>query len=143
MLGPMPYAVQQRMTDAAFPAGSYYYTKGGFLADLTDEAIDVFAHTRLQSRRPCRGPHSDCLWCRRPSCFRRDGLSASPIPVRARHRLTVARPAHTEKNVGWARDFWKALQPFAGGCAYVNDLGQDDEDRIRIAYGANYERLTA
>ena len=28
---------------------------------------------------------------------------------------------------------------FAG--AYVNDLGQDDEHRIRIAYGPNYERL--
>ena len=43
MLGPMPYAAQQCLTDAAFPAGSYYYTKGGSLADLTDEAIEVFA----------------------------------------------------------------------------------------------------
>jgi hypothetical protein len=32
----------------------------------------------------------------------------------------------------WARDFWRALEPFASG-AYVNDLGRDDEDRIRIA----------
>jgi hypothetical protein len=52
-------------------------------------------------------------------------------------------PAHTEKNVGWARDFWKALQPFAGGCAYVNDLGQDDANRMSAAYGANYQRLAA
>ena len=52
-------------------------------------------------------------------------------------------PAHTEKNVGWARDFWRALQPFAGGCAYVNDLGQDDENRMSVAYGPNYERLAA
>ena len=51
--------------------------------------------------------------------------------------------ADSEKNVGWARDFWKALQPFAGGGAFVNDLGQDDEDRMHIAYGANYERLAA
>jgi FAD/FMN-containing dehydrogenase len=51
--------------------------------------------------------------------------------------------ADSETNVGWARDFWKALQPFAGAGAYVNDLGEDDEDRIRIAYGSNYERLAA
>src|SRR4030095_4641816 len=42
MLGPMPYTVQQCLTDAAFPAGSYYYNKGGSLPDLTDQAIEVF-----------------------------------------------------------------------------------------------------
>jgi hypothetical protein len=41
-----------------------------------------------------------------------------------------------------ARDFWKALQPFAAG-VYVNDLSHDDEDRIRSAYGVNYGRLAA
>jgi len=36
------------------------------------------------------------------------------------------------------------LQPFAGGGGvYVNDLSHDDGDRVRIAYGANYERLAA
>ena len=36
------------------------------------------------------------------------------------------------------------MQPFAGGGGvYVNDLSHDDGDRVRIAYGANYERLAA
>jgi len=26
---------------------------------------------------------------------------------------------------------------------YVNDLGDDEPDRVRAAYGANYERLVA
>lgn len=43
LLGPMPYSAQQSLTDAGFPAGSFYYTKGGFMADLADEAIEVFA----------------------------------------------------------------------------------------------------
>ena len=51
--------------------------------------------------------------------------------------------ADSEKHIGWARDFWRALHTFAGGGVYVNDLGPDDEDRIRLAYGANYERLAA
>ena len=53
------------------------------------------------------------------------------------------RPANTVKNIAWARDFWNALRPLAGGGVYVNDLGQDDEDRVRMAYGINYERLAA
>jgi Berberine and berberine like len=51
--------------------------------------------------------------------------------------------AASDKNVGWARDFWKALQPFARDGVYVNDLSHDDGGRVRTAYGANYERLTA
>jgi hypothetical protein len=43
MLGPMPYAAQQCLTDAALPTGSYYYNKAGSLSDLTDQAIEVFA----------------------------------------------------------------------------------------------------
>ena len=49
----------------------------------------------------------------------------------------------SERHVRWARDCWKALQPFAGSGVYVNDLGPEDEDRVRAAYGANYERLAA
>ena len=51
--------------------------------------------------------------------------------------------ADSEKNIAWARDFWKALRGFAGDGVYVNDLGPDDEDRVRLAYGANSERLAA
>jgi hypothetical protein len=51
--------------------------------------------------------------------------------------------ADSNKSVAWARNFWRALQPFSGDGVYVNDLGPEDEDRVRIAYGANYERLAA
>jgi FAD/FMN-containing dehydrogenase len=52
-------------------------------------------------------------------------------------------PAEAERNIAWARSFSNALQPFASGGAYVNDLGQDDEDKVRVAYAGNYERLAA
>ena len=144
MLGPMPYTVQQCLTDAAFPAGSYYYNKGGSLPDLTDEAIEVFAE------------HA----AKKPSALSVIAIqtvfgAASRVDAKATafaHRRLPYAPvilsrwldaADSDKNVAWARDFWKALQPFAGAGAYVNDLGQDDDDRIRVGYGINYERLTA
>src|SRR5712692_4133899 len=55
VLGPLPYAVQQSLTDAGFPAGSYYYTKGGFLADLTDQTIEVFADYATTKPSPLSG----------------------------------------------------------------------------------------
>ena len=37
---------------------------------------------------------------------------------------------------------WTAIQPFTAGGVYVNELGEDEgSDRVRLAYGANYERL--
>ena len=43
--------------------------------------------------------------------------------------------------VGWARDFFKASAPFASGGVYVNFLTADEGDRVKAAYGQNYERL--
>ena len=36
-----------------------------------------------------------------------------------------------------------ALSPFASNGVYVNFLGNEGEERVRAAYGVNYERLVA
>lgn len=144
LLGPMPYVAQQRLFDGAFPAGSYYYAKAGSLADLTDEAIEVFAEYAATKPSPLSGVLVQTV-CGAAS---RVDSDATAFP----HRRLPYAPvivsqwldaATSEKNVGWARDFWKALDPLAGGGVYVNDLSHDDADRVRTAYGANYERLAA
>jgi hypothetical protein len=51
-------------------------------------------------------------------------------------------PAAADENVAWTRETWTALQPFASGGVYVNDLSEDEgDDRVRLAYGSNYDRL--
>ena len=144
LLGPMPYVAQQRLFDGAFPAGSYYYAKAGSLADLSDEAIEVFAEYAATKPSPLSGVLVQTV-CGAAS---RVDSDATAFP----HRRLPYAPvivsqwldaATSEKNVGWARDFWKALDPLAGGGVYVNDLSHDDADRVRTAYGANYERLAA
>jgi len=144
MLGPIPYVAQQRIFDDGFPAGSYYYTKADFLADLTDEAIEVFAEYAATKPSPLSGV---LVQTARGAASR-----VASDAMAFRHRTFPYAPlivsqwldaADSEENVGWARDFWRALQPFTGGGVYVNDLSHDDEDRIRVAYGANYDRLAA
>ena len=49
----------------------------------------------------------------------------------------------TAKNIEWTRAFYDAMQPFSERGVYVNNLGEEGEDRVRAAYGLNYDRLTA
>jgi FAD/FMN-containing dehydrogenase len=48
-----------------------------------------------------------------------------------------------EACIGWARELFRAAAPFATGSVYVNFLTGDESDRVRAAYGGNYERLVA
>ena len=43
----------------------------------------------------------------------------------------------------WARQWWDQTAPFGIGAEYVNNLGEEGADRVRAAYGDNYERLVA
>jgi FAD/FMN-containing dehydrogenase len=46
--------------------------------------------------------------------------------------------------VAWARSVFAATAPYAAaGSAYVNFMTQDEQARVRDAYGANYDRLAA
>ena len=68
----------------------------------------------------------------------------------ARYELLMSSvwldPAEYEVNVEWTRRLAEAMAPFTTGRAYVNQMGIEAEegaDRIKAAYGTNYERLVA
>ncbi len=142
-LGPMPYLEQQRLFDGGFPTGAYYYTKGDFLADLTDAAIDVVTEYARTKPSPMSGilVQTTCGAASRVSpgamAFAHRQFRYAPVIVSA-----WMDPAHSDQNVAWARDCWSALHAYAGNGVYVNDLSHDDADRVRSAYGSNYARLS-
>jgi FAD/FMN-containing dehydrogenase len=143
-MAPMPYMAQQQLFDAAFPNGSSYYTKADFLADLTDEAIDIFAEYAAKKPSPLSGILVQTA-CGAASRVPSDAMAFAHrrfpyAPVIVSQWLDAA---DSKKNIAWARECWTALHAHAGGGVYVNDLGPDDEDRVRTGYGANYERLAA
>jgi FAD/FMN-containing dehydrogenase len=141
-LGPMPYLMQQRIFDDGFPNGAYYYTKADFLPQLSDEAIDVVIEYATKMPSPLSGIlfQTVCGAASRiatdATAFRHRAYPYAPIIV---SQWGDEREADT--NIRWARDCGNALHRFAGDGVYVNDLGEDDQDRVRIAYGGNYERL--
>ena len=42
----------------------------------------------------------------------------------------------------WIRDAWKRVRPFSTGRTYINfQTADEDQERIRATYGANFDRL--
>jgi FAD/FMN-containing dehydrogenase len=77
--------------------------------------------------------------------------TATAFAHRARHYdfLVLSQwddPADDDRNITWTRALFEAMRPHLEHAVYVNDLNDEREegqDRIRSAYGANYERLAA
>ena len=50
-------------------------------------------------------------------------------------------PPQDEERIEWVQEFHETMAPFAAEGVDVNDLDQDEDDRVREAYGRRYERL--
>jgi FAD/FMN-containing dehydrogenase len=46
-----------------------------------------------------------------------------------------------EAHISWARAFMAAVAPFATNGVGVNFLSQEGDERVKAAYGDNYDRL--
>jgi FAD/FMN-containing dehydrogenase len=140
---PMPYSAAQTMADWLWPKGLLNYWKSSYLKSMSDGAIDTMLAFYAKAPSP-----------RTVIVVEHDGDSAfSRVPEEATafgHRnwpynLIVttmwATAADTEANIRWTREFWDAMRPFLADAAYVNYLGEVEEEGIRIAYGQKYARL--
>jgi FAD/FMN-containing dehydrogenase len=46
-----------------------------------------------------------------------------------------------DANIRWAREYVADMRPFATGGVYLNFIGDEGQDRVRAAYGDNYDRI--
>ena len=141
---PKPFVAHQTMFDAGQPKGRQYYWKSEYLEGLTEEIDQIL----LAHGRRIESPHTAIL------CFQLGGAMAR-VPEDASaagHRnagfvVNIAgawdNPAEADRHTAWVRTCWEALRPHSTG-TYVNFLTQeDDAQRVRAAYGSNYDRLAA
>ena len=141
---PMSYVDLQRSGDGTFPTGRRQYWKGGFIRRLGPDAIDVLVH--FAATRP--SPHTPIALQQMHGAAARVPLTETSFAHRHDQWDCVIlsqwdSAADDEKNIRWTRDFHTAMAPHMERAVYVNDLGADEPDRVRAAYGANYERLVA
>jgi FAD/FMN-containing dehydrogenase len=145
MLGPMPYVAVQKMFNDAFPPGRYNYWKSSLAPEITDQLIDaVIEH---MARVP--SPHTAVMLEHYHGAYARPAVGATAYSHRRPTYDVViianwTDPKDNARNIAWARDLFAAVQPQVSRAAYVNFLdGDEGADRIRAAYGENYDRLVA
>ena len=141
---PMAYTALQSAPDEGFPPGKQHYWKSSNLEHLSDEAIEVMV--RLVKEMP--SPSSGMGLQQMHGAASRVDPAATASPHRDEHYDLLilsqwANPADSEENVRWTRELFEAMQPFVGKVVYVNNLGEEEGDRVKEAYGEHYERLVA
>jgi FAD binding domain/Berberine and berberine like len=141
---PMAYTTLQSAPDAGFPPGQRHYWKSSYLKDMSDEAIEVMVRFVSEMPSPTTGVGLQQMH----GAASRVDPTATAFPHRDEHYDFLilsqwADPAESERNVEWTRSFFEAMEPFLEDDVYVNNLGDEGEDRVKAAYGANYERLLA
>lgn len=137
------YASQQGLIDATQPKGRRYYWKSEYLPGLRPDLLaKVIEYTqRIVS------PHSAII------LFPIDGaISDLPEDYSAAGNRTAKvvlnitgsweKAADDEANIAWARSAWRELRGYSTGGTYINFLTEEEGDeRVRAAYGTNYQRL--
>jgi FAD/FMN-containing dehydrogenase len=141
-VGPMPYPALNSAFDDLVPAGLQHYWKANFVKELTDEAID--AHLEHGPKLPAVNSTVH-IYPINGACHR-VAPDATAFAYRDATFATVIAgmwpdPAQNEDNIAWVRGFYEATAPHSEEGGYVNFMAGDDQDRIRVNYRDNYDRL--
>lgn len=144
---PTAYVDHRGLFDAFYPAGLRNYWKASFLSELSDEAIDTMVTHYAKTPSPQTAVALEPMG----GAVARIGKDETAFA----HRdapfgiiITAAwtNPADDAAHKAWARGLWQAMESFSSGGVYVNymeDERDEGADRVRAAYGRNYERLVA
>ena len=141
---PMPYTALQQLFDQANAWGQYYHVKSTRYAELTDEVIEVLT-SHLPGRR---SPMSAMLSYHLAGAYCEADPDATAFGgTRDPQYITFILPVAPDAEVlaadrAWSRALLDALQPFAlDAGTYINGMAEQDDRRVRAAYGEKYDRL--
>ena len=144
LVTPIPYVGLQQMFDESAPWGIYSYEKAVYLEELTDGAIDVILEHQARKMSPLSFVPMFALG----GAYQRADSDASAFGGSRSIRYVINISATTpsmddyEAERAWVRAYWSALVEHATGIgSYVNFMAEYEEDRVRNAYGAKYDRL--
>jgi hypothetical protein len=144
LIAPVAYTALQASADPLFVPGRRYYWKAQFLQQISDAAIDALTDGFALATSPLSIAVPQQVG---GAISRVDEGATSYGNRNAAYDCFPAaiweNPVEDERHIAWARAFWTAMRPFGTGGVYVNNLGEEGEERVRAAYGTNYARLAA
>jgi FAD/FMN-containing dehydrogenase len=141
-IGPMPFVTWQTILDPLLTPGMRNYWKSHDFREVSDGLIDtLIAHAR---RIP--DPQTEIAFAQLGEGVTKVSNETTAYTHRdATFVMNVHgrwdNPANDTKCISWAREVFQTVAPFATGGVYVNFMTQEEQDRVRSAYGSNYDRL--
>jgi FAD/FMN-containing dehydrogenase len=144
VVGPTPYLGFQTAFDPLLAPGSRNYWKTRNFSALHDELID----TLVEKVAELPGPQSEIFLAHLGGAISRTTDDATAYMGRGAQFVMNVHARWDDDGmdgnfVTWARDVYAATAPYASSGAYVNFLTQEEQGRVREAYGSNYDRLAA
>jgi len=141
---PMPYTALNQVFDQANAWGQYYYETSTRYSELNDDVIEVMVDHVARRTSPASAIltyHLAEAYCEADPDGTAFGGTREPQYVS--FLMAVAPDAEVlVADRAWARGLRDALQPLAlNPGTYVNGMFEQDDHRVRAAYGAKYDRL--
>lgn len=141
-VGVQPYVAWQQAFDPLLAPGARNYWKSHNFTALDDRLFDAV----IEYTGKLPSPQCEIFF------GAIGGATARPAPGAAAYAHRDVQfvmnvhgrwddPADDERCIRWARDFFHASAPYASAGVYVNFLTADEGERVRSAYGPNYDRL--
>jgi hypothetical protein len=146
LIRPQSYFKMISQADAGAPSGGYYYERARALKGLTDEAIEILAEYGVRQTSPdsiILIQHVHGAACRVDPTETAFAIREESYVVSALAGWKRDEGDQGEQHVTWVHAVWEELQQFASSGVYCNFLGEEGLERVRAAYGVNYERLVA
>jgi hypothetical protein len=147
LIAPRRYTEMQSLFDQNWLPGQFNYWKTSLMREPSEAAIEVLLE--YAQKRPT--PTSVIYFQQAHGAASRVKPSDTAFPHRFDHYdsgpwAIWQDRSDTERSIRWARECWDALRPFYEPSAYVNavdDAISDNDERVRSAYGSNFERLVS
>jgi hypothetical protein len=141
-LGVQPYTAWQKAFDPLLAPGARNYWKSHNFTKIADGVIDAV----IEYTEELPSPECEIFFGSIGCATKRPAADATAYAHRDTEYVMNVHgrwetAAEDERCIRWTRDVFEATAPFAGSGVYVNFLTADEADRVRSAYGPNYDRL--
>jgi FAD/FMN-containing dehydrogenase len=140
---PRTYLSQQSILDATQPKGRRYYWKSEYLSQVEPDLLPL----AIEHAWRMVSPYSAVILFPVDGALNRSPEDHSAVGNRdAAYVLNITgswdKAEDDRPNIEWARAAWRDMRRFSTGGTYINfQTEEEGEERIRAAYGKNYERL--
>jgi hypothetical protein len=143
-MGEIPYGSLLKMFETGAPGAMGLRIRAGFINDLGDDLIETLID-RFAAAPPT---HPVVIINHLGGAMARIAPDETAFPHRGEElALEVVGgwhgDVHAAETQQWVFDLWQAVQPHVKGAVPVGFLDDEGPERVKAAYGKNWDRLVA